>query len=97
MRYFYFKETNGREYRAAYAIEKEKADVVVFGASRAYRHYVPDIIEDSLKMSCYNTGNYGHTILYSYATLKVILKRYTPKLIILDVEAEDFKVETRWL
>ena len=91
LRYYYFKEKVGREYRATYAIEKTKADVLIFGASRAYQHYDPVIIRDSLKMSCYNTGSYGQSILYSYATLKAILKRYTPKIVILDVEAGDFK------
>ena len=92
LRYFYFKEEAGREYRATYAMEKTKADVLIFGASRAYRSYVPDIIEDSLKLSCYNTGMHGQSILYSYATLKVILKRYTPKVIILDLVPDELKI-----
>jgi hypothetical protein len=93
LRYFYFREKVGREYRATFSIDKTNADILVFGASRAYQHYDPIIIQDSLKMSCYNTGCYGQSILYSYATLKAVLKRYTPKMIILDVEVGDFKVD----
>ena len=91
LRYFYFKQECGRQYRATYAIEKTTADVLIFGSSRAYHHYVPPIIENKLKESCYNTGSPGQYLLYNYATLKAILKRYTPKLIILDVTAGDLK------
>ena len=93
LRYYYFKEKVGREARASYSIDKTTADVLIFGASRAYQHYDPSIIRDSVKMSCYNTGCFGQTILYSYATLKAILKRHIPKIIILDVEVGDFKID----
>ena len=91
--YFYFKQECGRQYRATYAIEKTTADVLIFGSSRAYHQYVPGVIEDRLKQSCYNTGSPGQFLLYNYATLKAILKRYSPKLIILDVSPGDLRVE----
>ena len=93
LRHFYFKEQTGRQYRATFAIEKTKANILIFGSSRAYHHYVPDIIEDSLKQTCYNTGSPGQFLLYNYATLKAVLKRYSPKLIILDVTAGDLRIE----
>jgi len=92
LRYFYFKEEFGRQYRATYSIEKTTADVLVFGSSRAYHHYVPDIIETGLKQSCYNTGSPGQFIFYNYAVLKAVLKRYSPKLIILDVSDDELRV-----
>ena len=91
LRYFYFKSECGRQYRATYAIEKTTADVLIFGSSRAYHHYIPPLIENKLKQSCYNTGSPGQYLLYNYATLKAVLKRYTPKIIILDVTAGDLK------
>lgn len=93
LRYFYFKEQFGRQYRATYSIDKCKADVVIFGSSRAYHHYASNIIEDSLKQTCYNTGSPGQFILYNYATLKAVLKRYTPKKIILDVSAGNLSID----
>ena len=93
LRYFYFKQQWGRQYRATYAIEKTRADVVIFGSSRAYHHYVPNIIEGSLKLSCYNTGSPGQFLFYSYAVLKAVLKRYTPKVVILDVTANDLQID----
>lgn len=93
LRYFYFKEQFGRQYRATYSIDKCDAEVVVFGSSRAYHHYMPNIIEDSLKQTCYNTGSPGQFLLFNYAILKAVLKRYTPKMIILDLTANSLGVE----
>lgn len=93
LRYFYFKQECGREYRATYAIEKTTADILIFGSSRAYHQYIPTIIEDKLKQSCYNTGSPGQFLLYNYATFKAISKRYTPKVMILDVSPGDLGVD----
>ena len=93
LRYFYYKEQFGRQYRATYAIDKCDANILVFGSSRAYHHYVPNIIEDSLKETCYNTGSPGQFLFYNYATLKAVLKRYTPKMIILDVSVGCLGIE----
>lgn len=72
-----------------YVCKESTEDVLVFGSSRAKHHYVPDIIEDSLKMTCYNTGEDGNGIIMCYGFLKMITERYTPKLIIYDVTGFD--------
>jgi hypothetical protein len=84
LRYFYFKQTSGLQFRTTYAMEKANADVLIFGSSRASHHYVPEVFEDSLKLSYYNTGRDGNGIFYQTAVLKSVLKRYTPKVIIFD-------------
>ncbi len=84
LRYFYFKESSGLHYRTTYSLETTEAELLIFGASRANHHYVPEIFEDSLKLSYYNTGRDGNGIFYQLAILKSVLKRYTPKIIILD-------------
>lgn len=84
LRYFYFKEMSGPHYPITYAMEKTEADVLVFGSSRAIDHYVPEICEASLKMSFYCAGKDNMGILYQAAVLKSVLKRYSPKIIILD-------------
>jgi hypothetical protein len=66
------------------------AEVLIFGSSRANHHYVPNVFEEGLKMSYYNTGRDGNSILYNYAVLKSILRRYTPEIIILDIRPHDF-------
>lgn len=72
-----------------YVCKESSEDVLVFGSSRAKHHYVPDIIEDSLGMTCYNTGEDGNGIILSYGYLKMITQRYSPKLIIYDVTGFD--------
>ncbi len=72
-----------------YVCKESDEDVLVFGSSRAKHHYVPDIIEDSLHMTCYNTGEDGNGIILCYGFLKMITERYTPKLIIYDVTGFD--------
>jgi hypothetical protein len=90
LRYFYFNETSGLLYRTTFSIDSTTAEILIFGSSRANHHYVPEIFEEGLKMSFYNCGRDGTTILYSYAVFRIILRRYTPKIIILDVNREDF-------
>jgi hypothetical protein len=84
LRHFYFSEDSGIYYRTTYSMDKTEADLLIFGTSRAYHHYAAKTIEDSLKVSSYNTGRDGEYIFYQTAVLKSVLKRYTPKMIILD-------------
>ena len=76
-----------------YVCKGSSEDVLVFGSSRAKHHYVPDIIEDSLGMTCYNTGEDGNGIILSYGFLKMITERYTPKVILYDVSSFDVSVD----
>jgi hypothetical protein len=71
-------------------METTKADLLIFGSSRANHHYQPDVFEKQLNLSYYNVGRDGNSIFYDYAILKSILKRYSPKLIILDFKAQEF-------
>lgn len=93
IKYFYFNQKSGRQYRAQYTIEEAAPDILIFGSSRAYNHYRPDIFEERMKQSCYNSGSPGQFILYDYATLKAVLKRYSPKLIILELMPGSLAVE----
>ncbi len=76
-----------------YVTRESKADIYIFGSSRANHHYVSSILKDSLQGDCINCGLDGNGIIYNYAILKSILKRHTPTLIILDVVA-CFDLET---
>lgn len=90
LRLFYFRQVSGLEYRTTYSMEKSKADILVFGTSRANHHYVPQVFENAFHQSFYNTGRDGESILYEYAVLKSALTRYTPKVIILDLLINEF-------
>jgi hypothetical protein len=88
-KHLYFTQVAGANYRSTYSMDSTKADILVFGSSRANHHYVPEIFEDSLKMSFYNTGRDGNFLLYNFAVFKTIIKRYSPKIIILDINADE--------
>lgn len=91
LKHYYFKQDSGFQYRTTYAIEETKAEVLIFGSSRAKNHYHPNIIEERLKMTYYNVGRDGNHIFYNYALLKLILKRYSPKIVVLDLVKGEFK------
>jgi hypothetical protein len=63
----------------------EQFDVVIFGSSRAFRHYVPSVISEHVGESVFNAGQNGQYLLYSYALEQLLITNYTPKLIVLDV------------
>ena len=91
LNYFYFKQESGLQYRTTYSMEKTKADLLVFGSSRANHHYQPEVFEEELKISYYNVGRDGNFIFYHYAVLKSVLKRYKPKVIVLDFVEKEFE------
>ena len=84
LRHFYFKEKAGLHFRTTFSMEKTDAATLVFGSSRANHHYIPEIFQDSLHTSFYNTGRDGNGIFYQTALLKTIVKRYKPEYILLD-------------
>jgi len=90
LRKFYFKQTSGFLYRTTYSIDSTNADILIFGSSRANHHYIPHVFEDSLKMTCYNTGRDGNFLLYNYALFKTITNRYTPKIVVFDISPNEF-------
>lgn len=81
----YFNQKVGQFSQTTYAVDSAKADVMVFGSSRAVRHYSSSIIAKELGLSCYNSGRDGQMIPYSAAIEEVSLNRHKPKLIILDI------------
>lgn len=68
-----------------YVTDKTNEDILIFGSSRAIHHYNPQIIIDSLNMTCYNCGQDGNGIVLFYGMWQMIKERYQPKMIIYDV------------
>lgn len=74
-----------------YLAKNVHEDVVLMGTSRCHLQYVPSIISDSLGMSVYNGGIDASNNIYAhYIMLNLMLARYTPKVICLDVMTNDF-------
>lgn len=79
--------------RRNYIITETTEDVLIFGSSRSIHHYDPQILSDSLHMSCYNCGEDGNGILSHFPRIEMILHRYTPHIIIYDLMPKyDFKI-----
>ncbi len=68
-----------------YILNQSNEDILIFGSSRAIHHYNPQIIEDSLGMSCYNCGQDGNGIVLFYGWWQIMKNRHLPKMIIYDV------------
>jgi len=95
LKFFYFRQSSGALYRTTYAIDSTKAEILVFGSSRANHHYVPGIFEDSLHHTFYNTGRDGNFTLYNCAIFESIISRYQPKMIIMDINPEELGYEIK--
>jgi hypothetical protein len=96
LRTYYFKQSSGVLSRTTYAISSVKTPGLILGSSRASHHFISDVLSDSLKMPFYNAGKDGQSIFYHYAVLKGVLKRYAPKIVVLDLlnDELDFKQES---
>lgn len=90
LRYYYFRQQSGMLFRTTYSIEDTKANLLIFGSSRANHDYYPNIFENRFNLSYYSVGRDGSYLFYHYAVLKGILKRYTPKIVILDFKGGEF-------
>lgn len=66
-------------------------EIVIFGASRASRHYVSSIFEDSLGVKCFNYGCDGQNIYNHYAILNMLFSnaKKKPKIVILELANRD--------
>lgn len=89
----YFKSKYGIFHRQIYCLQKSEDDIMILGSSRAAHHYVPQMFEDSLGMSCYNAGSDGMCIYYHYAVLASRIHRGSaPKLVVYEVLRSDAEV-----
>lgn len=83
--------------KLTYALNESKEDILIFGSSRANRHYNPAILEEKLGLTCFNNGLDGRNIFYNYALLATAVERYTPKIVILDLLDADYsQTESNW-
>lgn len=64
----------------------DKHDVVIMGSSRARHHYDTPFLSDTLGLDVYNAGFDGNGVILAYGLLELMLDRYSPKLIVFDVE-----------
>lgn len=68
-----------------WSVLKKKADVLIIGASKAKHGIDPFLLQDSLGMTCYNSGEDGQDMMYYDMVLQGFVSRQKPKLVILDM------------
>lgn len=81
----FYKQTRGDDMVSIYTIERSHEDILVLGGSRASHHYKTDILTQATGMSCYNGGRDDMPVTYVNAILPIVYKRYSPKVVIIDV------------
>jgi hypothetical protein len=86
----YHRITHGEQGRLNYIADSVTTPVLILGSSRAVHHYVPTIVADSLHLDCYNAGKDQQGLYYDLAVLKMALRRYHPREVILDLTPTDF-------
>lgn len=91
---FYFKQESGFNFLTTYSIEKTKADILILGSSRAVNIFNTTIFGKRTGLSCFNAGRNGEPIFYHYAVLKAVVKRYTPKIVLLSFDGGNFSKNT---
>ncbi len=73
-----------------------RAPIVVCGSSRVEHHYMVDSLETELGVRAWNLGqpkSWG--ALYEYGTAAMVLRHYTPRLWIMEVEAGTYAFPER--
>ncbi len=85
----YFNQESGHEFKTRNAIEHVTDSILIFGSSRAYRHYRSSTFGQKLNTSCFNLGRMGQSLFYHLALQELIFERHSPRLIVLDVDPNE--------
>jgi hypothetical protein len=81
----FFRQKSGLNYNTTIAMEKTKAEIIVFGTSRANHHYMPGPFESELHKTFFNAGRDGASIYFADAVLRSLSMRIKPQVVILDI------------
>lgn len=76
----------GRMKNVRQAALNQEAEIVIMGSSRARHHYVPSVFGFALGLSAYNAGVDGNGIVLATGLYEMMSERYSPRIIIYDVE-----------
>lgn len=72
-----------------HVMNKPREDVYIFGSSKAVHGYVSNLFADTLGLTCFNAGREQTNILYADVVMSEMLRRHSPKLVILDITAKE--------
>lgn len=80
------KQKDGRFYKIQFSLKNTTDEIIILGSSRAETNYNPAVFTEHLGMSCWNAGRGGQGLVYILAIEQEILKRFTPKVIIMNID-----------
>lgn len=80
------RQPDGRYYKAEYSLNRSCEEIFILGSSRAETNLNPIIFEEMLDMKCWNAGRGGQSLPYFRCIQECVLKRYAPKVLVLNVE-----------
>jgi len=66
---------------------QKRVDLLILGSSRAVHHYDPRVLHSVLYLSAYNAGCNSQEIHYMKGLTDLVLKRYTPRITIINIDA----------
>ena len=89
--FLYLTKKSKKQDRLIHSAIGTQEEVLIFGSSRAYHHYNPEIIEEKLNLTCFNVGYGGQNIYFHLALQKEAIKRKKPQIAILDLINIDFE------
>lgn len=96
LKFLYYKQTFSANANLNKVLDEITSEIVIFGSSSANHHYNTKILQDSLKFSVFNAGRDGVEILFNNAIFNSIIKRYTPKVIILNLSPNELSTELKY-
>lgn len=64
---------------------EEEPDILILGSSRAFHHYVPSILSDSLDHSVYNAGMDAQGTSFAYPLYRAVAQRKTPRMVVCEL------------
>lgn len=86
--YMLSKATRGNTNRNNNLARVDQHDVLILGSSRARYHYDAAFLSDTLNLDVYNGGYEGRGVITAYGFLSMILERYSPQLILFDLNPD---------
>lgn len=86
--YMLSKATRGETNRTYSLTKVDQHDVLILGSSRARYHYNAAFLSDTLNLDVYNGGYEGRGVINAYGFLSMILERYSPQLILFDLNPD---------
>jgi hypothetical protein len=94
LRILYFNPLFGQIDKTNYVISKTQAPVLIFGTSTAESHYNSEIFQSILGLECFNAGLNATKIPFSSALLSMVIRRYIPNILILDLHYKEFNISS---